>query len=87
MLNPRYEFVADATVESSIEQLKKFGITVVPNYLRPAMLAHLFISKWVTMYSSWPVPRPLFAFVAPGYAGALDADKCIWNRTPLGLSW
>lgn len=41
MLNPRYEFVADATVESSIEQLKKFGITVVPNYLRPAMLVDL----------------------------------------------
>jgi hypothetical protein len=41
MLNPKYEFVSDGTVESTIVQLKKYGVAVVPNYLRPPILSDL----------------------------------------------
>lgn len=36
-----YEFIADRTVDSVIKQLKRYGITLVPNYLGEALLPQI----------------------------------------------
>lgn len=41
MLDRKYEFIAEATVDSIVRQLKKFGVALVPNHLGTVKLASL----------------------------------------------
>lgn len=41
MLDRKYEFIAEATVDSIVRQLKKYGVALVPNYLDTVKLTSL----------------------------------------------